>query len=217
MIAPDGEWTSTRSYRDGSLVLETVFETETGSVAVIDFMPVNNPVPSVVRIVEGRAGQVAMKTEGVIRFDYGHSIPWVTRLPNDAGIVAIAGPSLVALHTAVRLEGEHMATVGHFSVAAGQRVAFTLSYGPSHLPAPEAFDVEAALTRTDLFWTEWSSLCAYDGPHREIVLRSMLTLKGLTFAANRRHRGGRDDVAAGTARWRAELGLPVLLAAQTRR
>ncbi|WP_428375056.1 glycoside hydrolase family 15 protein [Lichenicoccus sp.] len=200
LIAPSIEWTSTRSYRDGGLVLETVFETATGSVALIDFMPVNNPVPSVVRIVEGRRGRVDMRTEGVIRFDYGNSIPWVTRLPDEAGIVAIAGPSLAVLHTVVRLEGRQMATVGEFSVVQGERVAFTLSYGASHLPAPEAFDVEAALERTDRFWTEWSSRCAYDGPHRDVVVRSMVTLKGLTFAAT----GG--IVAAATTSLPEQLG-----------
>ena len=200
LITPVSESTSTRSYRDGGLVLETVFETETGSVALIDFMPINNPVPSVVRIVEGRRGRVDMRTEGVIRFDYGNSVPWVTRLPDEAGIVAIAGPSLVALHTVVRLEGRHMATVGEFSVGEGDRVAFTLSYGASHLPAPEAFDVEAALDRTERFWTDWSSRCAYDGPYRDVVVRSMVTLKGLTYAAT----GG--IVAAATTSLPEQLG-----------
>ncbi len=200
LIAPSIPSTSTRSYRDGSLVLETVFETETGSVALIDFMPVNNPVPSVVRIVEGRRGRVEMRTEGVIRFDYGNSVPWVTRLPDEAGIVAVAGPSLVVLRTVVRLEGYQMATVGEFSVAEGERVAFTLSYGASHLPAPDAFGVEAALERTERFWTDWSSRCAYDGPYRDVVVRSMLTLKGLTFAAT----GG--IVAAATTSLPEQLG-----------
>ncbi|WP_428392139.1 glycoside hydrolase family 15 protein [Lichenicoccus sp.] len=206
LVAPEGhaaaDTTVTRSYRDGGLVLETVFTNEAGSVALIDFMPINNPCPSIVRIVEGRSGSVAMQTELLLRFDYGSSVPWVTRLPADAGVVAVAGPMLVALRTAVRLDGERMATVGRFSVAQGERVAFVLSYGESHLPPPAAVDVDAALSRTEAFWKEWSDSCAYQGPHRAAVLRSLVTLKGLTFAQT----GG--IVAAPTTSLPEQLGGP---------
>ncbi len=202
LIAPTEPATSKRAYHDGGLVLETVFETRHGSVAVIDFMPVNSPVSSVIRIVEGRGGDVGMQTELMLRFDYGNSVPWVTRLPEDTGIVAIAGPHLVSLRTAVPLEGERMATVGRFSVRAGERVTFVLSTGPSHLPPPPSLDVDAALGRTEAFWQEWSGRCAYQGPHRAAVLRSMVTLKGLTFMQT----GG--IVAAATTSLPEQLGGP---------
>ncbi len=202
LVAPEAEARVTRRYRDGGLVLETLFETLEGSVAVIDFMPVNCPVPSIVRIVEGRRGSVGMKTELVLRFDYGNSVPWVTRLADTAGIVAIAGPSLVSLRTAVHLEGEDLATVGRFTVAAGERTSFVLSYGASHLPPPSPFDVSEALVRTEAFWAEWSGRCTYQGPHRDIVLRSMITLKGLTYAET----GG--IVAAPTTSLPEQLGGP---------
>ena len=202
LIAPSLPATSTRRYRDGGLVLETVFETKQGSVAVIDFMPVNNPVPSVVRMVEGRGGDVEMCSELLLRFDYGNSVPWVTRLPEEGGIVAVAGPLLVALRTSVHLEGERMATVGRFRVKGGERVHFVLSATASHLPPPASFDVDAALARTEAFWEEWSGQCAYQGRYRDAVLRSMVTLKGLTFAQT----GGM--VAAATTSLPEQLGGP---------
>ena len=200
--ASDAGMRVTRAYRDGGLVLETLFETAEGSVALIDFMPVNCPTPSIVRIVEGRRGKLAMKTELLLRFDYGNSVPWVTRLPDGSGVVAVAGPSLVALRTAVALEGEDMATVGRFTVAAGERVSFVLSYAASHLSAPAAFDVEQALAGTEAFWSEWSGRCSYQGPHRDTVVRSMITLKALTYAAT----GG--IVAAPTTSLPEQLGGP---------
>ncbi len=203
LIAPaDGATSTSRAYRDGSLVLETLFTTEQGSVALIDFMPINSPVPCIVRIVEGRSGAVEMQTELLLRFDYGNSVPWVTRLPDDAGIVAIAGPMLVSVRTAVHLAGEKMATVGRFTVSAGERVSLVMSTGASHLPPPAAVEVEAALSRTEAFWVEWSGRCAYQGPHRDVVLRSMITLKGLTFSAT----GG--IVAAATTSLPEQLGGP---------
>jgi GH15 family glucan-1,4-alpha-glucosidase len=203
LVAPVGEVLVTRrAYRDGGLVLETLFETAEGSVALIDFMPVNCPVPSVVRIVEGRRGRVDMMTKLLLRFDYGNSVPWVTRLPGAAGIIAIAGPSLVSLRTGVHLEGEEMATVGRFTVAEGERVSFVLSYAASHLPPPASIDVDEALSRTEAFWSEWSGRSTYQGPHRDMVLRSMITLKGLTYAQT----GG--IVAAATTSLPEQLGGP---------
>ena len=202
LVAPTGPASVTRAYRDGGLVLETLFKTESGSIALIDFMPVNSAVQSIVRIVEGRSGTVEMKTELVLRFDYGNSVPWVTRLPDDDGIVAIAGPSLVSLRTKVRLEGEAMATVGRFSISAGERVPFVMSYAASHLPPPPPIDVEDALEKTEAFWADWSGRCAYQGPYRDTVLRSMITLKGLTYAET----GG--IVAAATTSLPEQLGGP---------
>ncbi len=182
LMAPEAEARSTRSYPGEGMVLETVFETDTGTVAVIDFMPVNEASPSIVRIVEGRKGTVRMTSELLLRFDYGTSVPWVTRLPDGDGVAAIAGPSLVALRTEIPLEGENMRTVARFDVVDGERVGFVMSFGASHRPVPAAIDTEAALRRTTEFWREWIGRCAYDGPHPAVVRRSLLTLKALTFA-----------------------------------
>ncbi len=202
LVAPVAEAKTTRAYRDGGLVLETLFETDQGRVAVIDFMPVNCPVPSIVRIVEGRDGRVDMKTELRLRFDYGNSVPWVTRLPDDTGTIAVAGPSLVSLRTTVPLEGEEMATVGRFTVSKGDRIGFVMSYVASHLPPPPPVDAEAALVHTEAFWSEWSGRCTHEGPHRDAVLRSMITLKGLTY-----HQTG-GIVAAATTSLPEQLGGP---------
>ena len=202
LLAPVGQATSKRAYRDSGMVLETVFETETGSVALIDFMPINAANPSIVRIVEGRRGSVAMTSELRLRFDYGTSVPWVTRLPEEDAVVAVAGPALVALRTQVPLEGEDMKTVARFTVEAGQRVSFVMSYGASHLPPPVALDVEAALAGTTSFWEEWAGRCAYKGPYKKAVSRSLVTLKALTFAET----GG--IVAAATTSLPEQIGGP---------
>jgi GH15 family glucan-1,4-alpha-glucosidase len=182
LVAPRHPGRTTRSYRDEGLVLETLFETDSGTVALIDFMPVNAASPSIVRIVEGRSGQVEMRQELLLRFDYGTSVPWVTRLPDDAGIAAIAGPALVVLRTDVPLEGEDMRTVSTFTVSEGDRVGFVMSYGPSHRPVPTAIDVESALAATTEYWRGWVGRCAYEGEYAAMVRRSLVTLKALTFA-----------------------------------
>ncbi len=180
-IAPaDAGQQATRSYRDGGLILETVFTTQTGSVAVIDFMAPEAENSSVVRIVEGREGAVDMALDIALRFDYGANVPWVTR-EGDA-LVAIAGPALVVLRCDVELEGRDMRTTAQFTVAKGQRVPFVLTYGPSHLPPPPALDAEAALVRTSEYWSEWSGRGTYKGPHGHAVSRSLLVLKALTYA-----------------------------------
>ncbi len=182
LLTPSAVRSSSRSYRGSGLVLETVFQTDTGSVALIDFMPVGVPSPSIVRIVEGRTGSVEMTHELRLRFDYGMSVPWVTRLANDAGIVAIAGPAQVVLRTTVPLEGEDMKTVSRFTVKAGERVSFVMSYGPSHLAPPLPLDTDRVLAETMGHWEDWVSRCAYEGPHDKAVRRSLVTLKALTFA-----------------------------------
>jgi GH15 family glucan-1,4-alpha-glucosidase len=180
----------TRSYCKDSLILETVFETDDGSIAVIDFMPpfhARSAVPghsSVVRIVEGRTGRVSVRTELVLRFDYGSATPWVVRLDEwQNGITAIAGPNLVVLRTPAKVEGQDMATVGEFVVEAGESVPFVLTYGPSHLKLPPPTDAIAALRETETFWSEWSRRCTYHGEWRDAVMRSVITLKALTFEA----------------------------------
>jgi GH15 family glucan-1,4-alpha-glucosidase len=183
LIAPQGHCPpATRRYRDGSLVLETVFETPEGAVAVIDFMIPGAANSSVVRIVEGRRGRVAMRMELVLRFDYGLTLPWVTKRKGGNGIVAIAGPDMIVLRTPIALRGEDMKTVGEFTVAEGERVRFILTHGPSHLKLPMSPDADDALFDTETYWAEWSKTMTYDGPDAAAVKRSLIVLKGLTFA-----------------------------------
>ena len=192
----------TRSYLTDTVILETVFETEQGTVALIDFMPVGEPSSSVIRIVAGLSGRVDMRMNLILRFDYGSSVPWVYRIESGDGTVAIAGPNLTVLRTPVELKGENLTTAADFRVAAGERVAFTLSYGLSHLPPPAAIDCEAALEATRRYWTEWSARCTYTGMRRDIVVRSLLTLKAMTYVET----GG--IVAAPTTSLPEQLGGP---------
>ena len=182
-LAPADESThATRSYRGDTLVLETVFDTPGGEFAVIDFMPVNTVASSVVRIVEGRRGNPRVRMNLTLRFDYGSSVPWVSRLPDESGVIAIAGRNLAALRASVELRGEDLATTADFEVAAGERAWFVLSHGQSHRPPPAPLDVEAALQETLAYWREWSALCTYKGRSRDAVMRSLLTLKAMIFA-----------------------------------
>jgi GH15 family glucan-1,4-alpha-glucosidase len=168
-----------RRYLGNTLVLETELETDSGTVALIDFMPVRRFEPDVFRIVEGRKGTVPMRMELVIRFDYGSIVPWVQRTAD--GIRAIAGPDSVRLHSAIPTHGEDLTTVAEFTVAAEQRVPFGLAWHPSHEPAPPGLDPEIALAETISWWEEWSNQCNYRGPWRDHVMRSLITLKGLTY------------------------------------
>ena len=184
-IAPAGAVTTVkRRYRGETLVLETLFETETGSAALIDFMPIGaeRNGSSLVRVVEGRSGSVDMTMHLTLRFDYGQSVPWVTRLPDGSGLSAIAGPNAVVLRTGVPLDSDGLATVAAFTVTAGERVAFCLAHGPSHRPLPKPVDAGKALERAERWWLRWSKRCRYRGRWREAVMRSLITLKALTFA-----------------------------------
>ena len=180
-IAPVGDFTSTRQYRHGSLILETVFETKDGVVAVIDFMPPRAEASHIVRIVEGRRGKVAMHMEMTLRFGYGLTTPWVSRL-EDGALRAIAGPSMAVLRTPVKTEGEHMITVADFEVAEGEQVPFALSHRASHLPLSEPLDPGTALAATEAFWSDWLAKSKVDGDYDEAVHRSLITLKAMTFA-----------------------------------
>jgi carbohydrate kinase (thermoresistant glucokinase family) len=171
-----------RAYRDGTLVLETVFDTAEGRVALIDFMPIGRGGSSVIRLVKGLRGKVAMQLHLALRFDYGATVPWVTQLDDGSGLSAIAGPSQVVLRSPVPLQGKNFATVAEFDVADGECVPFVLTHGLSHLPTPAAIDWSAALQETESFWRGWSSRCSHAGPWREEVKRSLLTLKALTYA-----------------------------------
>ena len=182
-INPAGEVvTSTRAYVKDTVVLETLFETAEGSVALIDFMPINQAASSVIRIVEGRSGRVSMRMNLTLRFDYGSSVPWVSKLEEGSGNVAIAGPNLVVLRTSVQLRGEGLSTAADFDIEPQQRVGFVLSYGLSHRPPPLAIDCGAALQETLDYWRQWSARCTYTGRRRDIVVRSLLTLKAMTFS-----------------------------------
>lgn len=179
-IAPRAGGPATRrAYREDTLVLETIWETDTGTVKVIDLMPHRDQTPDVVRIVEGVSGTVDMAVDLRMRFDYGRTVPWVRRL--DEHIVAIAGPDSTWLWTPVRLRGKDMAHHADFTVRAGERIPFVFTWHPSHEDAHRGVDPEAALERTELAWREWAESCSYHGEHRDAVVRSLITLKALTF------------------------------------
>jgi GH15 family glucan-1,4-alpha-glucosidase len=178
---PEGEITTTRRcYRGDTLILETEIETADGAVRLIDFMPPRGENPDIVRIVEGVRGSVRMKMELIIRFDYGHIIPWVRK--RDGGLEAIAGPDALILRTPVETQGENLTTVADFVVAEGDRFPFVLTWFPSHEKPPRAIHPEHALRQTEEYWTRWAKRCQVEGPWREAVMRSLVTLKGLTYA-----------------------------------
>ena len=182
LIAPSEDVTHcSRSYWDKTLILETRFETADGIVAVIDFMPPRGEASDIVRLVRGVRGRVRLRMELVIRFGFGADIPWVKRT-DDGALLAICGQDMTVLRTPVELRGEDMTTVAEFEVDEGQVVPFVLTYGPSHLPVPEPIDPAQALQDTVDFWTEWCSHCTYEGESRDLVMRSLITLKALTYA-----------------------------------
>ena len=181
LIAPAGQVLNTRRrYRDGTLILETEFETNTGAVRIIDCMPLSNGRWDVVRIVEGLRGQVAMRMELIIRFDYGSIVPWVRRL--DGTLMAIAGPDTLELHAGVAVHGENLKTVAEFQVSQGERLPFVLNYRPSHEAVQPAIDAEQALAATENEWRNWSQRCANQSRWHAAVTRSLITLKALTYA-----------------------------------
>src|ERR1700733_221319 len=168
-----------RSYRDGTLILETEFETESGSVKLIDCLAPRSQTPELLRVVVGTRGRVRMKMELVMRFDYGSVVPWVQRI--EGGIRAIAGPDMIRLRTEAPLVGENMKTESEFTVSERQRISFDLTWYPSNQNAPEPVDVDEAIQATETWWREWSDRCSYQGEWRDAVVRSLITLKGLTF------------------------------------
>jgi GH15 family glucan-1,4-alpha-glucosidase len=181
-ISPaEGGPATTRRYRPDTLILESEWQTETGRVRVIDFMPQRGRAPDIVRIVEGLDGTVEMTTELVIRFDYGSVIPWVRRIDDDT-LVAIGGPDALTLRTPVELEPSGMRHSATFAIHAGERVPFVLTWFPSHLPLPKPVDAEQALRETQANWVSWFRHCAYEGEHRDAVHVSLAVLKALTYA-----------------------------------
>ncbi len=173
-----------RSYRPGTLILETEMEADGGKIRLVDLMPVrgrdggNNA--DVVRIVEGVSGRVKMRMDLTIRFDYGHLVPWVTQ--SGERLSAVGGPDAITLSTPVETQGKNLSTVAEFAVSGGDRVPFVLTWHPSHRPAPPDVDAESALEDTEKWWREWTDANTYDGEWEEAVDRSLITLKALTYA-----------------------------------
>ena len=181
-LAPVDGGTPTRRYLHDTLVLETTWETDGGAVRVLDFMPPREDVPDLVRIVEGVRGSVRMRSELVIRFDYGHIVPWVRNV--DGTRLAVAGADALAFRTPADTHGEDMRTVSEVVVEEGERIPFTLTWYPSHGDPPPAVDAERALADTESFWRDWNGLRTSALPEewREIVARSLMVLKALTYA-----------------------------------
>ncbi|MFI9101735.1 glycoside hydrolase family 15 protein [Streptomyces fildesensis] len=168
-----------RRYRGDSLVLESEWDTPRGTVRVIDFMPPRDGAPQVIRIVEGVSGRVPMRSALRMRFSYGQIVPWVHKVGDRT--VAVAGPDSVWLDTEVDTYGKDLTTYADFTVSPGERVAFTISWEPSHRPPPSLPEPEASLESTEQFWQDWVDQCTYHGPYRDAVVRSLITLKGLTY------------------------------------
>jgi GH15 family glucan-1,4-alpha-glucosidase len=190
-----------RRYRPGTLILETEFETTTGTAAVVDFMLPADGATALIRIVVGRSGQVSFGCELAARFNYGAAIPWVTR-GDDGEIHCIAGPEQLVLRTTADMRGEDLRTVGDFVVSAGQSVPFVLCHGLSIETMTGAIDPFKALEHAEAFWRRWSDRCPGVGPWTDAVKRSLITLKALTYAPT----GG--IVAAATTSLPERLGGP---------
>ncbi|MEB0013167.1 glycoside hydrolase family 15 protein [Glaciimonas sp. Gout2] len=180
LIAPKAEIRSTqRQYRDGTLILETEFETVEGIVRIVDCMPVSDERWDVLRIVQGVSGRVAMSMELIIRFDYGSIVPWVQQV--DDLLLATAGPHTLELRTKIPVHGENMKTVAEFYVSEGECVPFSLNYRPSYEATQKVVDPELALKATENGWREWSGRCTYEGRWHDEVVRSLITLKALIY------------------------------------
>jgi GH15 family glucan-1,4-alpha-glucosidase len=169
-----------RRYRPGTLVLETEYEVESGAVRVVECMPPRTATPDLVRMVVGLRGRVPMRMQLVIRFDYGSIVPWVRRI--ERGIRAIAGPDTLFLRADTSLRGADLTTVAEFDVAEGEQVGFDLAWQASHEGAPPECDVAGAIRDTTEWWEAWSARCRYEGPWKDVVLRSLITLKAMTYA-----------------------------------
>jgi GH15 family glucan-1,4-alpha-glucosidase len=183
LIAPVQEVkNSSRRYWENTLILETRFETADGAIALIDFMPPRGNASDVVRLVYGISGRVKLRMELVIRFGFGANIPWVKRTEDRSALLAICGQDMAVLRTPVETRGEDLTTVADFEVSAGETIPFVLSYGPSHLAVPKAINPALALQQTEDFWADWCSRSNYQGEHRDLVMRSLITLKALTYA-----------------------------------
>jgi GH15 family glucan-1,4-alpha-glucosidase len=170
-----------RRYRPNTLILETRFETESGVVTLVDFMPPDNKCPSIVRLVVGESGRVPLHFELILRFGYGAIVPWVTRL-EEGTLRAVAGPDMVVLRSPVQTKGENLTTVADFIVSAGENVPFTLTYSRSYASLPAPMLSQSELAATEKFWRDWTTSRRPVGAWPEIVERSLITLKALTYA-----------------------------------
>ncbi|WP_213880109.1 glycoside hydrolase family 15 protein [Pseudomonas sp. dw_358] len=180
LIAPrEAIVSQSRQYRDDTLILETTFHTANGSARLIDCMPMGEE-SSVLRIVEGLSGEVLFEMDLAIRFDYGSSVPWVEKkVPRT--LTAVAGPEMLVLRSSSTLHAVAQSTVSHFTVRASERHVFTLAHQPSHLPVRDGFDGEQALSETERFWRDFASRCPDVGPWSDLVKRSLITLKAMTY------------------------------------
>ena len=180
-VAPAaGGQVARRRYRGDSLVLESEWHTPEGEVRVVDCMPLRGEAADVVRVVEGVSGSVPMRMDLRLRFDYGHIVPWVSRVGEDLG--AVAGPDAVWLRTPVRTHGVDLTTRAEFTVGAGERVPFVLTHQASHLPRPHPVDADQSIRDTERFWSAWASASSYAGDWADAVRRSLVVLKALTYA-----------------------------------
>jgi GH15 family glucan-1,4-alpha-glucosidase len=182
VAAQDATARVTRRYQPNTLILETRFESAEGAATLVDFMPGHPIGSSIVRLIIGKRGRVAMRTELAVRFGYGATVPWMTNL-DDGTRRAIAGPDMVLLRTTVPLRGEDLRSVGEFTVCAGETASFTLTYMPSHLPIPAAASPRDQLRATQRFWLDWTAKSRVSGPWADTVNRSLITLKALTYAS----------------------------------
>ena len=171
---------TTRRYRSNTLILETVHQIGSGVVRVIDFMPPRGVAPDIVRIVEGLMGEVPMRSELVIRYDFGHIVPWVQRI--DDARIAIAGPDSLWFRTPAPVRGENLTTVAEFTVRPGDRVPFVLTYAPSHQGEPDEINPEHALGDAEEYWLDWANICTHGGDYHDEIHESLLVLKALTYA-----------------------------------
>ena len=174
-----GGWQTRRKYREHSLILETTFESAEGAVRVIDFMPMDGNGSYLIRIVEGLRGRTRLRMELVLRFDYGRTVPWVTRARQ--GVRAVAGPNLAVLRTSEPVHGENLKTVSEFEMRRGGRAWFTLGYGSSYERTPKAVDAWKELKRTEEFWRKWRARHSYRSEYRDAVERSLITLKAMIY------------------------------------
>jgi GH15 family glucan-1,4-alpha-glucosidase len=180
LIAPKGQISKvTRYYEPETLILETIFETSTGSVSVSDFMPPNDRYSMIHRIVELRSGAVEMQMELIVRYEYGVITPWTTA--TDDGLVLVAGRDGLRLHSPVALVGNENTTFASFSLSDDRRRSFSLAWFPSETHPPLPFDSLAARNHTRHYWHNWVQRCTYDGDWRDLVVRSLITLKALTY------------------------------------
>ena len=205
LVAPGGQASRvTRRYRGDTMILETTFETDSGDVCVIDFMSRRDGVSDLVRIVRGLRGKVAMRSELIVRFEYGSVLPWVSR-GRTAGVEIVAGPDRLLFDASIPLRGEDFRTVGEFEIAAGEEVDFLLSWSPSYRATPEPVRAADTLAQAEMFWSDW---CALQVGRRMVGGRDSLVadIEGAIASRDRRYRSRRDHVVAGKNRWQPAIG-----------